>query len=130
MEMSRFGIRKRDAPFFLPPYEWYNDTIGKWTREQELQLISYTPGTLSHTDYTLPGTAGYRSSREILQSILTHEREAPHGLNGFILLMHAGSGPDRTDKFHELLRPLTDTLANRGYTFVPLSELLSRGMTR
>ncbi len=124
LEMSRFGIRKEEAPFFLPPYEWYNDTIGKWTGELGLRLISYTPGTLSHTDYTLPGTPGYRNSLEILNSILTLEQKDPRGLNGFILLMHTGSGPGRTDKFHDMLGPLADTLAYSGYTFVPLSELL------
>jgi peptidoglycan/xylan/chitin deacetylase (PgdA/CDA1 family) len=30
--MNVFAIRREDAPFFLPPYEWYNDSIAAWTR--------------------------------------------------------------------------------------------------
>src|SRR5262249_28821246 len=52
--MASFGIRQADAGYFLPPYEWYNDSISAWTRQLGLQLINYTPGTLSHTDYTVP----------------------------------------------------------------------------
>ena len=50
--MQHFGIRRQDAPFFLPPYEWYNDSIAAWTRQLGLQLINYTPGTASNADYT------------------------------------------------------------------------------
>ena len=28
--MESFGIQKSDAPLFLPPYEWYNDSISNW----------------------------------------------------------------------------------------------------
>ncbi|MCK4748738.1 MAG: polysaccharide deacetylase family protein, partial [Bacteroidales bacterium] len=49
--MARFGITKEDAPLFLPPYEWYNDTISTWTQSMDLQLINLTHVTLSHADY-------------------------------------------------------------------------------
>ncbi|HRF17331.1 MAG TPA: polysaccharide deacetylase family protein, partial [Chitinophagaceae bacterium] len=51
-EMTRHHIDVQKATFFLPPYEWYNDSIAAWTKELQLQLINYTPGTLSHADYT------------------------------------------------------------------------------
>jgi peptidoglycan/xylan/chitin deacetylase (PgdA/CDA1 family) len=51
-EMARLGMDVKKAKYFLPPYEWYNDTIAAWTKQLGLQLISYTPGTLSHADYT------------------------------------------------------------------------------
>lgn len=123
-EMKEFGITKEDAPYFLPPYEWYNDSITAWTRSLGLRLINYTPGTLSHTDYTVPGTPAYRSSQEILSSILEYERNAPRGLNGFMLLMHAGSASARSDKFYPYLGPLLDTLNSTGYKFVSVAELL------
>lgn len=50
----------------------------------------------------------------------------PHGLNGFILLLHLGSGPGRTDNFHPRLGELLDTLAAKGYQFVRVDELLGR----
>ena len=56
------------------------------------QLINYTPGTLSHADYTTSKDKNYRSSETIYNSIIDYERSKPAGLNGFILLMHIGAG--------------------------------------
>jgi peptidoglycan/xylan/chitin deacetylase (PgdA/CDA1 family) len=98
--MLSFGIKEEDAPFYLPPYEWYNDSISSWTQAMGLQLINHTHGTLSHADYTVPGSGAYRSSEEIFQSILDYETSASKGLNGFILLSHIGTAPERTDKFY------------------------------
>jgi peptidoglycan/xylan/chitin deacetylase (PgdA/CDA1 family) len=123
--MSAYGIGPNDAPFFLPPFEWYNDTIAAWTRFMGLQLINYTPGTLSHADYTLPGTPPYRSSQDIYQSIMEFENNQPGGLNGFILLSHVGSSPQRGDKFYCLLDELIGEIKQKGYTFVRIDELLA-----
>ena len=30
-EMAAFGIRREDAGYFLPPYEWYSTQISAWT---------------------------------------------------------------------------------------------------
>jgi peptidoglycan/xylan/chitin deacetylase (PgdA/CDA1 family) len=122
--LAGFGIRKKDVPFFLPPYEWYNDSIAKWTTAMGLTLINMSRGTLSHADYTLPGSAAYRSSQEIYDSILEFEEAAPNGLNGFILLSHIGSSPRRTDKFYLLLEDLITELKQRGYSFLRIDELL------
>jgi len=115
---------KEKAYYYLPPYEWYNDSISAWTRAMSLQLVNYTSGTLSHADYTIPGTPQYRSSQEIYKSILLHESDAPHGLNGFILLSHIGTHKDRTDKFYRLLNSLITELKQRGYSFKRIDELL------
>lgn len=125
MIMAAFGIKQDAAPLFLPPYEWYNDSIAGWTREMGLTLINMTHGTLSHADYTLPGTEGYRSSMAIYESILEHESSNAHGLNGFILLSHMGSAPERTDKFYFYLEDLITELKIRGYTFKRIDELLA-----
>ena len=123
--MSRFGLREEDAPYFLPPYEWYNDTISKWTKELGFQLINYTPGTLSHADYTTSIDKNYRSSEEILNSIISYERSRPAGLNGFILLMHIGAGPGRPDKFYQRLPELVRYLRQKGYHFQTIDQLLA-----
>ena len=102
-EMKKFRIDKTDAAYLLPPYEWYNDTIAAWTRQLQLQLINFTPGTLSHADYTTPSMKNYRSSEVIMGSIIDYEQKHVNGLNGFILLMHIGAGPERADKFYECL---------------------------
>ena len=122
--MQLFGIARKEAKYFLPPYEWYNNQISKWCRQMGIQLINYTPGTLSHTDYTTHESSNYRSSREIFDSILDYESTNENGLNGFILLLHIGSSPDRTDKFHCLLDDLIDELANRNYSFCRIDRLL------
>jgi peptidoglycan/xylan/chitin deacetylase (PgdA/CDA1 family) len=125
-KMLAFGISREDAVLFLPPYEWYNDSIARWTRALGLQLINNTHGTLSHADYTVPGTLGYRSSEEIFQSILEYEASASDGLKGFILLSHIGTVPERTDKFYLYLEKLLEELKSRGYKFKRIDELLTR----
>ena len=71
--MGRFGIPKPEASYFLPPYEWYNDSIAHWTHDLGLRLINYSPGTISHADYTVPSDKNYRTSDEIFQSIIQYE---------------------------------------------------------
>ena len=121
--MARLGIPAAEAPLFMPPYEWYNDSISAWTAAEGLQLLTFTPGTRSQADYTHPGMARYWSSAAIMQSIL--DREATAGLAGYILLIHLGAGPARTDKFYQHLRPLIDSLRGRGYAFQRVDELLA-----
>jgi peptidoglycan/xylan/chitin deacetylase (PgdA/CDA1 family) len=122
--MKQFGIQKKEAKFFLPPYEWYNDTIASWTRDLGLYLINYTPGTISHADYTTPDQNNYRSSQTIYQSISDYEEKYPGGLNGFILLMHIGTDPKRTDKFYRRLPELLKWLERKNYSLVKLNQLL------
>ena len=124
--MKGFGITKEDALFYLPPYEWYNDSISSWTKAMGLQLINHTHGTLSHADYTVPGTRAYRSSEEIFQSIMDYETSASSGLNGFILLSHIGTAPERTDKFYFHLEKLLEELKSREYQFKRIDELLAQ----
>src|SRR5688572_17004111 len=124
IEMLGAGIKKGNALFFLPPYEWYNDTIASWTKELGLQLINFTPGTLSHADYTLPEMKNYRSSEIIYKSIIDYEKNSPAGLNGFILLMHIGTDPKRSDKFYHRLPELLKYFRAKGYQFQTVDNLL------
>lgn len=124
-EMKKFGIEKTDVPFFLPPFEWYNDSISTWTRQWGLQLVNFSSGTRSTADYTTPDLPNYRSSEEIYSSILAHEQKDPNGLNGFLLLVHIGTAPERTDKFYFQLEALVNELTSKGYRFVPLTTLLA-----
>jgi len=110
--------------YFLPPYEWYNDTIAAWTRLRHIQLINYTPGTLSNADYTTPDMKNYRSSETIYNSIIEYEKTKPSGLNGFILLLHIGTDPERTDKFYKRLPGLLQYLKAKGYRFQTIDQLL------
>lgn len=123
MALNRFGCQQNNARFFLPPYEWYNDSIAVWTKAEGIQLINYTPGTLSHADYTTPTDRNYRSSDTILQSIRNYETQKATGLNGFILLMHIGTDPSRTDKLYDHLDELLTELRQKSYEFVTIDQL-------
>lgn len=114
--MAGFGISKEAAGYFLPPYEWYNQTIANWTKAQGLQLINFTPGTRANADYTYPEMGkSYRSSDEIYRSITTFNETKPNGLNGFILLLHIGTDARRNDKFYNRLAELITYLKKYDY---------------
>jgi peptidoglycan/xylan/chitin deacetylase (PgdA/CDA1 family) len=124
-KMKTFGIEKKNAPYFLPPYEWYNENVSSWTREFDLNLINFTPGTLSHADYTIPDTSTrYYSSKEILKSIYSYDKKHKNGLNGFILLMHVGTHPNRNDKLYHRLEELLNYLLSKSYQCVRIDRLL------
>lgn len=115
-EMAKFGIEKDDAPFYLPPYEWYNREIAEWCEEIGLILINFSPGTYSNQDWSHPELGkGYYSSDFIYDKILKYEEE--NGMNGFILLSHIGATPKRPDKFYLRLDDLITELKQRGYQF-------------
>ncbi|WP_420148065.1 glycoside hydrolase family 9 protein [Spirosoma sp.] len=120
--LNRYGQRNK-IRLFLPPYEWYNDSIAAWTKAEGIQLINYTPGTLSHADYTTPTDRNYRSSNTILQSIYQYQSKHSAGLNGFILLMHIGMASDRTDKLYDQLDHLLANLQQKSYQFVVVDTL-------
>ena len=99
-----------------------------WSEALGLTVINYTPGTLSASDWTPAGHPRYRATDEIFESIYRQEREDPYGLNGFLLLMHAGAGPGRPDKSSRRLGELVDYLRERSYTLVRVDELLDTAL--
>lgn len=116
-----------DAPasaskYFIPPYEWYNQTIADWSKELGFQLFNFTPGTRSNADYTTPEMSNYLSSEEILKTI--YQYEEAEGINGFILLIHIGTAAERTDKLYDHLKDLINYLTNKGYVFKRIDTLL------
>jgi peptidoglycan/xylan/chitin deacetylase (PgdA/CDA1 family) len=112
--------------YFLPPFEWHNDSIAAWTNQSGLQLVNFTGGTRSNSDYTYPGMGNqYVDSKTIYNSIISFEQQSASGLNGFILLIHIGTDLRRTDKFYFYLPELLKELMNRDYRFVRIDELLN-----
>ena len=116
---------KTSGNYFLPPYEWFNDEIASWCVELGKKLINFTPGTLSNADYTTPADKNYRTSEEIYLSILNYENSKPSGLNGFLLLMHIGTDPKRTDKFYHRVPDLIRYLKSKGYQFQTVDKLIA-----
>ena len=122
--IEKFGVNKTKIKYFIPPYEWYNDSIALWTKQMGIQLINYTAGTRSTADYTTPSMKNYQSSEEIYQSIIHKEKTDLNGLNGFILLIHFGTDPKRTDKFYNHLDRLITELKQKSYKFTTIGKLL------
>jgi len=122
--IEAFGVRRGDVRYWVPAYEWYNAEIAAWSAGLGLTLVNFTPGTRSNADYTGEADRNFVTSKQIHESILAREREDPHGLNGYLLLLHVGAGPARADKMHARLGGLLDDLSARGYRFVRVDELL------
>jgi endoglucanase len=121
-ELDRLGIPRIKAPVFLPPYEWYNDSIASWTREAGLKLVDNSGGTITSQDWTFPDKGKpYFSSDTLMKDLLSYERSK--GLNGFILLIHPGTDPRRTDKFYLHLDSVLSYLESRNYRFHSFSEV-------
>jgi peptidoglycan/xylan/chitin deacetylase (PgdA/CDA1 family) len=123
-KITRLGVPRTQIKYWLPAYEWYNRDIVDWSEAMSLTLVNYTPGTRANADYLPDHAKNFISSRAILDSIEKKEQTDPHGLNGFLLLMHLGVGPDRTDKLSDHFGELLDYLAGKGYQFVRVDELL------
>lgn len=113
-----------DHEYFLPPYEWYNDSIAQWTQALGMQLINFTPGTFSTSDYTWPGLKNYRNNETIFKSIKDAVTMKETGLNGFLLLFHVGVDPRRKEPFYRRLTDLIAYLTAKGYVFKTVNELL------
>jgi endoglucanase len=116
--MKTFGISKSSATVYLSPYEWYNREVADWCRDDGIQIVNMTPASITNADYTTPdmGTS-YAGTDTILVRILRKERESVSGLNGYILLVHGGTDPRRTDKLYNKLDRLIAELKQRGYSF-------------
>ena len=123
--LAAIGSEPARFPYFLPPYEHYTAEIAGWTAAAGRILINLTPGTLSQTDYREDADPRFVPADRIVESILRAERTDPDGLKGFLLLMHLGAGPRRTrDHLHDRLDNLLGRIADRGYAFVRVGELL------
>ncbi len=124
-ELAGIGVPEDAVSWWIPPYEWHNREVAAWAREEGYPLCSYTPGTLSHADYTEDNAPNYRSNAVIRQSILNRLAAEPDGLDGFLLLTHVGAGPGRKEKFYRELDGLIGELRGSGHTLCSLPELLA-----
>jgi peptidoglycan/xylan/chitin deacetylase (PgdA/CDA1 family) len=123
--VAAYGVPREAAPFFIPPYEHANEEIVAWSGALGLVAVNSTPGTLSTADWTPRGDPRYHSTEAIMESISRREGEEAQGLNGFLLLLHAGAGPGRPDPSAARLGELLDFLGGRGYALLRVDALLS-----
>ncbi|MBX3729884.1 MAG: polysaccharide deacetylase family protein [Candidatus Sumerlaeia bacterium] len=123
--LARYGIARESITWWIPPYEWYNAEIAAWSRQAGPRLFNFTPGTLSHTDYTEDDAPNHRSTDTILASVRDYAAKDAHGLNGFLLLTHVGAGPRRTDKLFNRLETLLAPILETGLRARRVDELLA-----
>jgi endoglucanase len=121
-DLKRLGAPLGSPVLFIPPYEWFNTDQVRWAQSMNVQLFNFSPGSGSNRDYMPESDPHFVSSQKILDGILACEKRDPHGLNGYILLLHLGA--DRRDKFHPLLDRLISELKSRGYQFIRIDKLL------
>lgn len=117
IEIRKFGVDQKQIKYFLPPFEWYNQKIANWTKNFGLQLINFTPSTFTNSDYTTPDMTNYKSSEEIFNKIIQKLQLNPKELNGAIVLIHAGTHPNRKDKFYNRLDDLIKKIKDAGFEF-------------
>ena len=89
---------------FIPPYEWFNHDQVNWAAKMNVLLFNFTPGSGSNRDWAPESEKSFVPSQQIIDDVLRYETKDPHGMNGFILLMHLGS--QRKDKTFLLLEPM------------------------
>lgn len=114
-ELAKFGIEPSDAPWYLPPYEWYNSESSSAANSLGLEVINYTPGTATPADYTTPDMKSYKSSEELMKKLFAFEKSS--GLNGAIILIHPGVSDLRRDKLYDRLDEIILKLKRLGYNF-------------
>ena len=120
-ELARFGVSREDSRWFLPPYEYYNQTYVNLIESMGYKVVNYTPGTATPADYTTPSMKSYRSSQELIDKLYAFEKKET--LNGALLMIHPGVQEVRTDRLFDRLGEIIRYLKRRGYTFHSLSEL-------
>ncbi|HEX3599257.1 MAG TPA: hypothetical protein VHU84_03895, partial [Lacipirellulaceae bacterium] len=118
------ALSGKGPTYFIPPYEQFNRDQVEWCKPLNVTLFNFTPGSGSNRDYMREDDPHFASSQKIYDDILAYEKKDPHGLNGYILLMHLGSG--RKDPLHTRLGALCDELSKRGYKFEPIDKFISQ----
>lgn len=107
----------QEKRYYIPSYEWWNDSIAIWSNEMNLQVISFTPGVRTNADYTYPEMSSYKSTEWILGSLRAMLEKNPNALNGAIILVHVGTDPRRKDKLFNRLDELIGILKSQGIGF-------------
>jgi endoglucanase len=120
--LEKSGIPGTNARVFLPPYEWYNDTIARWADNAGVKLVNISSGTITNQDWTFPDKGKpYFSSDSLMKNLISFEKRS--GMNGYIMLLHPGTDPRRKDKFYLRLDSILNYLEKRKYSFRSFSDI-------
>lgn len=122
--MEKLGVHTQQRKLFIPPFEWWNDSIASWCNWKGLDLFSFTPGTYTNADYTWPEMGNSYQSNAALMNRLKELVATPRKLNGNILLLHVGTDPRRKEKLYLELPIIIQLLRKNGYTIKRIDELI------
>jgi endoglucanase len=123
--MKELGVIYKQPKYFIPPYEWWNDSIATWSASKQMTLFSFTPGTSTNADYTWPELGKqYKTSAQIFEQVQLLQNIRAGKLNGMIILLHVGTDPRRTDKFYKQLPVFIAFLQKNKYQLVTIEKLL------
>jgi len=112
------------TPFWRAPFGEYNQQILDWAAECGYMHIRWTKGYDSFDWVEDEKSPIYRSSQEVFEHIIDNDNNGGN-LNGAIVLMHLGSNRTQ-DSIYRIVPDLIDEFLSRGYTLVPISELINR----
>lgn len=122
--MDQLGINTKQVNYFIPPYEWWNDSVASWTNWRGMQLFSFTPGTFTNADYTWPEMGNAYKSSEFLMNKIKLLSNDSKNFSGSIILIHIGTDPKRKDKLYNQLVEMIQLLKKKGYQFKRVDQLL------
>jgi peptidoglycan/xylan/chitin deacetylase (PgdA/CDA1 family) len=111
------------APFWRAPFGEYNQQILDWAAECGYMHVRWTKGYDSFDWVEDQNSPIYRSSQEVFEHIIDNDNNGGN-LNGAIVLMHLGSNRTQ-DSVYKIVPDLIDEFLSRGYTLVPISELIN-----
>lgn len=126
-ELAKFGLKKEQYRWMIPPYESYNKENADDLRNLGYMLCNPTYGIETSLDWAGPDSGQYCSAEELVSNIWLYDKiDTEHGLNGCIILIHAMNYPDRTDddRVYTHLGEIIDGLRDRGYGFKTFKDLL------
>jgi peptidoglycan/xylan/chitin deacetylase (PgdA/CDA1 family) len=108
-------------PYWRAPFGEYNPDILNWAAECGYKHIGWSSGCDTRDWVTDTESNLYRSASEIYDHLMNLEIKGR--LKGAIILMHLNSERD-SDKPYTILPKLIDTLHDRGYKIVTISDLI------
>jgi peptidoglycan/xylan/chitin deacetylase (PgdA/CDA1 family) len=123
--MTANGLTVHHPQLFIPPYEWWNDSIASWSDAKGLVLTNFTPGIRTNADYTWPemGNA-YKSSEWLMNWLKETMTSDPKKFQGAIILIHAGTDKRRKDKLYNRLHEIIHLFKQNGFEIKRIDELL------
>lgn len=115
------------SPFWRAPYGEHNLQIRRWASELGYRQIGWTLGNgenLDTHDWVIDTTSTiYKTPQQVMDKILNFGNGSSKKSNGGIILMHLDS-QRKNNQIHHMVPALIDSLHNRGYQLVKVSELL------